>query len=154
MSNVTYLKTLWNSARGTEILQFAKYKTKKLSLDADDMDFYYAFIEVGNYILNFCNRMNIPTELDMTIPMMLVDSLKYQWYTNFSPNQYGDQSGASFVSQGNVSSIKEGDTQVNYSTSSNGSDGGDALDSHTPNLDEWIYNYNYILLNYKLLYKI
>ena len=154
MSSVAYLKRFWATDRGLQILEIAKYKTKKLTLESDDMDFYYAFLQVGQHILTYCNRMTLPEGLDMLIPQMIVDALKYDWYTNFVPSIYGDQSGASFASEGNVSSIKEGDTQISYSKSSNGSDGGDALDSHNANLDEWLYNYNAQLLKYRQLYKI
>lgn len=155
MSSISYLKSMWNSDRGEFILDMAKYKTKKLSLNSDDSDFYYAFIQVGQYILTYCNRLNIPTGLDALIPQMIVDALKHDWYTNletgmYSPTMYG----ANFTSQGNISSVKEGDTAVTYSSSSNGSDGGDSLDSHTPDLDAWLYNYNSQLQKYRQLYKI
>jgi len=151
--SVAYLKRFWQTDRGLEILEISKYKTKKLSLASDDMDFYYAFLQVGQYILNFCNRMDLPSGLDMTIPQMIVDALKYDWYTNLDMSS-GNMYGGEFISKGNITSISEGDTQISYSKSSNGSDLGDALDSHNANLDEWIYNYNSILLNYRLLYKI
>ena len=155
MSSVAYLKRFWASDRGLEILEISKYKTKKLSLASDDSDFYYAFLQVGQYILTYCNRFDIPCGLDMIIPQMLVDVLKHDWYTSLETGMYSPEMyGASFATQGNISSMKEGDTQVSYSSSSNGSDGGNALDSHTANLDEWLYNYNSQLAKYRQLYKI
>lgn len=154
MSSVTYLKQFWNADRGQMILEVAKHKTKNLTLNSDDSDFYYAFLQVGQYILTYCNRLNLPEGLDMLIPQMLVDVLKRDWYATLAPTGYDPEFyGASYSNGGNVSSIKEGDTQISYSSSSNGSDGGSSLESHTANLDEWMYNYNSQLLQYRQLYK-
>ena len=151
MSSLAYLRRLWDSDRGIFILEMAKHKTKNLkSLSADDIDFKMAFLQIGQYVLNYCQRMTIPEELDTQLVAMLVDAMKYDYYTTLEDTGYDS---ANDISK-NVSSITEGDTTISFSANSTGSDSSESLDAHTSNLDSWLCNYNSILNNYRQLFKL
>jgi hypothetical protein len=151
MSSIAYLRRLWDSDRGIFMLELAKHKTKNLkSLSVDNIDFKMAFLQIGQYVLNYCNRMIIPEELDTQLVLMLVDAMKNDYYTTLEDTGYD---AANDVSK-NIASISEGDTSISFSSSATGSDSSTSLDSHNADLDSWLCNYNNILNNYRQLFKL
>lgn len=151
MSSIAYLRRLWDSDRGLFILELAKHKTKNLkSLSSDDIDFKMAFLQIGQYVLNYCNLMFIPEALDTTMVLMLVDAMKKDYYTTLEDTGYDKANDTSK----NISSISEGDTTISFSSSATGSDSSTSLDSHNADLDLWLCNYNSILNNYRQFFKM
>lgn len=71
----------------------------------DDMDLAMRVAEVGQSILTYCNRTDIPPDLVFVHANMVVDTI------------LGDQRKLSDTAQPAVKSIKEGDVQVTFEAS-------------------------------------
>lgn len=88
--------------------------------------------EVEQVIKNYCNLDRVPEALKYTWANMAVDLIKYNHESN---NGGGDMA----ADAADVSSIKVGDTQIQLGGGS--SSRAKVLNSHRPNLDQIVMNY-------------
>lgn len=88
--------------------------------------------EVEQVIKNYCNIDEVPNALSYTWANMAADLIKYNYESN---NSEGERA----ADEAGISSIKVGDTQIQLG----GGSGSRAkvLDSHSPNLDQIVMNY-------------
>lgn len=96
--------------------------------------------EVEQVIKNYCNIDKVPEALNYTWANMVVDLIKY----NYESNNSGGEVAADAA---DVSSIKVGDTQIQL-------DGGSStrakvLNSHRPDLDQIVMNYQSQLTKFR-----
>jgi len=101
-----------------DILDIVKLKLKGTTITEPEMEL--AIEEVSEVVKNYCNRDDVPSELNFTVANMAIDLLKYT-----SP-----ESGDSDVSTSDVSSIRMGDMTINLRSR-----------SHVAKLDELTMDY-------------
>lgn len=113
-----------------DIFEITKQKVK--DIDVSDTEIKMALDEVEWVILNYCNICNVPYALMYTWANMSADLIRFQFAT----------SGGQTENFNNVSSVKVGDTVVNYEPLDSGFDNTTkALASHLPMLDSIVLNY-------------
>jgi hypothetical protein len=113
-----------------DILEIIKAKVPNDKLpNAVLLDMYIE--EVRQSILTFCNRTDIPAELTFVHANMVVDLIN------------GENRKAELDAQKEVTSIKEGDVQVNF--------GGAKQSSSESATQQILYNYKSQLLRYRKL---
>ena len=88
--------------------------------------------EVEQVIKNYCSIDRVPEALNYTWANMAVDLIKY----NYESNNSG---GEVVVDAADISSLKVGDTQIQLGGGS--SSRAKVLNSHRPNLDRIVMNY-------------
>lgn len=96
------------------------------------LDIQLAVMEVEEVIKNYCNIDEVPEALNYTWANMAVDLIKY----NYESNNSGSEVAADAA---DVSSLKVGDTQIQLGGGS--SSRAKVLNSHRPNLDQIVMNY-------------
>ncbi|TCJ01498.1 hypothetical protein [Cytobacillus praedii] len=113
-----------------DVIEIVKAKVLPEKLPNDILLAMY-LEEVRQSILTFCNRTDIPTELNFVYANMVVDLIN------------GENRKAEQDAQREVTSIKEGDVQVNF--------GGAKQSSSESATQQILYNYKSQLLRYRKL---
>jgi len=111
-------------------LEIVNLKIKNASIT--ELDKELAINEIEQVIKNYCNIDKIPEELNYTWANMAVDLINYNYQLNNNDDIVEADSA-------NVSSIKVGDTQIQLGGGNNSR--AKTLNSHIPNLDQIILNY-------------
>lgn len=112
------------------VLEIVKAKIPAEKVPSDELLNMYVE-EVRQAILTFCNRTDVPPELTFLFANMVVDLITGE-NRNADPN-----------AQKEVTSIKEGDVQVNF--------GGTKQTSSESASQQILYNYKSQLLRYRKL---
>ena len=103
----------------------------------------HCYIEQIEYsVLNYINRSYIPEPLKFVVLSMTMDLLKSE-----SLNGFIDNEALSDIGVGSISSIKDGDSEIKFKTSSSGNSGTGA---HVADVDSITYNYKSQLDKYRL----
>jgi len=111
-------------------LEIVNLKIKNASIT--ELDKELAINEIEQVIKNYCNIDKIPEELNYTWANMAVDLINYNYQLNNNDDIVEADSA-------DVSSIKVGDTQIQLGGGNNSR--AKTLNSHIPNLDQIILNY-------------
>ncbi len=111
-------------------LEIVNLKIKNASIT--ELDKELAINEIEQVIKNYCNIDKIPEELNHTWANMAVDLINYNYQLNNNDDIVEADSA-------DVSSIKVGDTQIELGGGNNSR--AKTLNSHIPNLDQIILNY-------------
>ena len=111
-------------------LEIVNLKIKNASIT--ELDKELAINEIEQVIKNYCNIDKIPEELNYTWANMAVDLINYNYQLNNNDDIVEADSA-------DVSSIKVGDTQIELGGGNNSR--AKTLNSHIPNLDQIILNY-------------
>ena len=120
--------------------------------DIADADWLNVIERVEQKILNYCAIRKVPNALIYTWASMCVDYMR--WWLASTENPDGEQGDDDEEAQGKISSVKIGDTQVNYGESLSKVDGAaqtkaKAIAAHTPYLDSLLMNYKQDLNNFR-----
>ena len=100
----------------------------------------YNYIEeVGTSICNYINRDYVPDPLRFVYVNLVMDLLKSEALNGNIDNEH-----LSDVSTGTIASIKDGDSELKFSSKSN-------TQAHVGNVDSFLYNYTQQLDKYRLL---
>ncbi|MGN7402742.1 phage head-tail connector protein [Cytobacillus praedii] len=111
------------------VLEIIKAKIPAENLPSDKLLNMY-IEEVGQSILTFCNRTDIPAELNFVYANMIIDLIASE---NNKTNPEANRV---------VTSIKEGDTQISY---------GSSISASESSTIEIVNNYKSQLLRYRKL---
>lgn len=114
-------------------------KAKINDIDISDEEIQMALDEVEVVILNYCAIYDVPNELMYTWANMSADLIRYQFVSG----------GNRFENLNNVSSVKVGDTTVDYTNDSSVDNTYKALSSHLPILDNIVLNYGEQLKSFR-----
>ena len=121
-----------------EVTELVANKLRKYA-DIDDTDIAMGIEEAKQVILNYCNISSVPEALNFTHAMMAVDTILFQFESNRSPDAVTDEE---MKASGAITSIKEGDTTISFSSSSGPENQrAKTLVSHKSNLDALMFNY-------------
>jgi hypothetical protein len=100
----------------------------------------YNYIEeVGTSICNYINRDYVPDPLRFVYVNLVMDLLKSEALNGNIDNEH-----LSDVSTGTIASIKDGDSELKFSSKAN-------TQAHVGNVDSFLYNYTQQLDKYRLL---
>lgn len=105
---------------------------KMMDITITELEKELAVGEVEQVIKNYCNIDEVPEALNYTWANMAVDLIKYNYESNNSGGEVA-------VDAADVSSLKVGDTQIQLGGGS--SSRAKVLNSHKPNLDRIVMNY-------------
>lgn len=116
---------------------------KRLSDEPMDSCSLHCYIEQVEYtICNYINRNYVPEPLKFVVVSMTMDLLKSEALNGFLDNE-----ALSDIGLGAVSSIKDGDSEIKFKTSSTTNTGTGA---HVGDVDSLIFNYKSQLDKYRL----
>lgn len=119
------------------------YKTIQKRLGDNQMDpcSLHCYIEQIEYtIKNYINRNYVPEPLKFIAVSMTMDLLKSE-----ATNGFVDNEALSDIGISSLSSIKDGDSELKFRTSTSGNSG-----VHVADVDSLIYNYKSQLDKYRL----
>lgn len=100
--------------------------------------------EVEQEIKNFCNIKEVPQELTYTFANIVVDLFRYrQEFINVTkkPVESEEEDDDITINEGNMNSIRVGDTTITFGSGSDTMVYNKNMRSHQANLDDVILNY-------------
>lgn len=73
------------------------------NIKIEDSDIEFSILEAKDYIINYCNRNDIPSNLDITILKLVIDLINFD-----------NKSSDTEEIDDNVKSISQGDTNITF----------------------------------------